>query len=158
MGQGHAEAGKGTRTHRGIQAQCCHAPAWQGLGARPGLPTWATVTALGFGFLLISCAYFCYPRVPMISPEQVATIAHLARLAISEAEQAAFTEDLNRIFALVEQMQAADTHGVVPMAHPLDLAQRLRADEVTEVDRREAFQAIAPATEAGLYLVPRVIE
>ena len=59
---------------------------------------------------------------------------------------------------LVEQMNAVDTTGVIPMAHPLHMAQRLRPDEVSEIDEREHFQSIAPATEKGLYLVPRVIE
>ena len=59
---------------------------------------------------------------------------------------------------LVDQLQAADTEGVAPMAHPLDATQRLRADEVTEPNQRESFQAIAPASEAGLYLVPKVID
>jgi aspartyl-tRNA(Asn)/glutamyl-tRNA(Gln) amidotransferase subunit C len=58
----------------------------------------------------------------------------------------------------VEQLETVDTTSVVPLAHPLDALQRLRADEVTESDQREAFQAVAPQTEAGLYLVPKVIE
>ena len=65
---------------------------------------------------------------------------------------------LNEIFALIEEMQAVDTKGVEPMAHAQDLAQRLRDDRVTEENRRDAFQAVAPETEAGLYLVPKVIE
>jgi aspartyl-tRNA(Asn)/glutamyl-tRNA(Gln) amidotransferase subunit C len=85
-------------------------------------------------------------------------IAHLARLAIADDAAERVTQDLSRILDLVEQMNAVDTQGVAPLAHPLHMAQRLRPDVVTEPDGRAAFQAIAPATEAGLYLVPRVIE
>ena len=88
----------------------------------------------------------------------VEKIAHLARLAIAEAEAEAYAADLSSILALVEQMNATDTEGVTPMAHPLHLAQRLRADKVTETDERDRFQSVAPHTEAGLYLVPKVIE
>jgi len=88
----------------------------------------------------------------------VAKIAHLARLDVADAELAAYAAELSNILALVEQMNAVDTAGVEPMAHPLHMAQRLRVDAVTETDQRAAFQAIAPATEDGLYLVPKVIE
>jgi aspartyl-tRNA(Asn)/glutamyl-tRNA(Gln) amidotransferase subunit C len=88
----------------------------------------------------------------------VEKIAHLARLAISEEECARYAVDLSRILDLVAQMDAVDTAGVAPMAHPLHMAQRLRPDAPTEHDRRERFQSIAPLTEAGLYLVPKVIE
>ena len=88
----------------------------------------------------------------------VAKIAHLARLDVADAELAAYAAELSNILALVEQMNAVDTAGVEPMAHPLHMAQRLRPDTVTETDQRAAFQAIAPATEDGLYLVPKVIE
>jgi len=90
--------------------------------------------------------------------EQVQRIAHLARIEISETEARTTQSHLNGIFQLIEQMQAVDTKGIEPMAHAQDLAQRLRADAVTEVDRRDAYQAVAPETEAGLYLVPKVIE
>jgi len=90
--------------------------------------------------------------------DQVKRIAHLARIAATDAEAAAVQADLNRIFALIEEMNAVDTEGIEPMAHPLDLTVRLREDEVREGDRREAFQAVAPQVEAGLYLVPKVIE
>jgi len=90
--------------------------------------------------------------------EQVLRVAHLARIEVSEAEAASTQERLNGIFTLIEQMQAVDTSGVAPMAHAQDVAQRLRPDAVTESDRRAAYQAIAPETEAGLYLVPKVIE
>jgi aspartyl-tRNA(Asn)/glutamyl-tRNA(Gln) amidotransferase subunit C len=88
----------------------------------------------------------------------VEKIAHLARLAVSEDELDAVTADLSNILHLVAQMETADTTGVEPMAHPLHMVQRLREDAVSETDQRERFQAIAPLTEDGLYLVPRVIE
>ena len=88
----------------------------------------------------------------------VAKIAHLARLAISEEEIADYTADLGNILDLVAQMDRVDTTQVEPMSHPLHMAQRLRPDVPTEPDQRERFQAIAPLTEEGLYLVPRVIE
>jgi aspartyl-tRNA(Asn)/glutamyl-tRNA(Gln) amidotransferase subunit C len=90
--------------------------------------------------------------------EQVRRIADLARIEISDAEAEDALGHLNRIFSLIEEMQAVDTRGVAPMAHAQDLAQRLREDQVTETNRREAYQSIAPETEAGLYLVPKVIE
>ncbi len=85
-------------------------------------------------------------------------IAHLARLAVSDDEAQHLTTDLSRILDLVAVMEKVDTSGVEAMAHPLHMTQRLRADEVTETDQRDQNQKIAPATEAGLYLVPRVIE
>lgn len=88
----------------------------------------------------------------------VEKIAHLARLAIDERDIPDYARDLTNIFNLVEQMSAADTSNISPMAHPLDAHQRLRADVVTESDQRELFQSIAPKTEAGVYLVPQVIE
>ncbi len=93
-----------------------------------------------------------------LSNEQVGHIARLARIALTDAEIESTRAKLNDIFALIEQMQAVDTTGVAPMSHPQELATRLRPDIVTETDRREAFQKIAPQTEAGLYLVPKVIE
>ena len=93
-----------------------------------------------------------------LSNEQVGHIARLARIALSDAEVDATRAKLNGIFDLIEQMQAVNTTGVEPMSHPQELATRLREDVVTETDRREAFQKVAPQTEAGLYLVPKVIE
>lgn len=90
--------------------------------------------------------------------EQVRRVAHLARIEVSDAEAHSTLGHLNGIFALIEEMQAVDTTGIEPMAHAQDLAQRLREDRVTEIDQRAAFQAVAPETEAGLYLVPQVIE
>ena len=88
----------------------------------------------------------------------VEKIAHLARLALDESQIDAYANDLSNILNLVEQLESSDTDQVEPMAHPLHMAQRLREDRVTEPDRREANQAIAPSVEAGLYLVPKVIE
>lgn len=88
----------------------------------------------------------------------VKKVARLARLATTEAEAAAAQTQLQNIFGLIEEMQAVDTAGIQPMSHALDLTQRLRSDVVSEQDQRELFQAIAPQIEAGLYLVPQVIE
>lgn len=88
----------------------------------------------------------------------IAKLATLARIEISDAAADAAAASISDVLALVDQLQAVDTEGVLPMAHPLDAVQRLRADEVSEVNQREAFQAIAPATQDGLYLVPKVIE
>jgi aspartyl-tRNA(Asn)/glutamyl-tRNA(Gln) amidotransferase subunit C len=90
--------------------------------------------------------------------DEVKRIAMLARIAVSDAEAAAARDQLNAIFAMIEKMQAVDVSGVAPMAHAQDVMLRLREDAVTETDRHEAFQGIAPQTEGGLYLVPRVIE
>jgi len=90
--------------------------------------------------------------------EQVKRIAHLARIEVSETEALSTQSRLNGIFELIEQMQAVDTTGVEPMAHAQDVSQRLREDAVSESDRRDAYQAVAPETEAHLYLVPKVIE
>lgn len=89
---------------------------------------------------------------------EVEKIAHLARLGLNDADIPRTTEALNSILALVNQMQAVDTSGIEPLAHPLEASQRLRADVVTERNNRETYQAIAPAVEKGLYLVPKVIE
>lgn len=93
-----------------------------------------------------------------LSLEQVDRIARLAHIALTPAEAEATQAKLNGIFGLIEQMQAVDTTGVAPMSHPQDLLLRLRPDAVTETNRREAYQAVAPEAEAGLYLVPKVIE
>ncbi|MQM31650.1 MAG: Asp-tRNA(Asn)/Glu-tRNA(Gln) amidotransferase GatCAB subunit C [Candidatus Accumulibacter phosphatis] len=93
--------------------------------------------------------------------EQVHRVAHLARIEISDGEAQSTLGQLNEIFSLIEEMQAVDTQGVEPMAHAQDVAQRLRADRVTESGQsaqRNAFQEVAPEIEAGLYLVPKVIE
>ena len=90
--------------------------------------------------------------------DDVKKIAHLARLAIDEADIPGYATNLSNILHLVEQMNAVNTDNVAPMAHPLDAVQRLRPDEVTESDQRAHFQAHAPAVEDGLFLVPKVIE
>ena len=90
---------------------------------------------------------------------QVEGIAHLARLEITEAQMPVYVESLSRIIEFVEQLAAADTAGVEPMAHPLaDQVQRLRTDQAAETDQHEKYQQNAPAVAAGLYLVPKVIE
>lgn len=88
----------------------------------------------------------------------VKKIAHLARLAVSEKDVPEYARNLSSILDLVEQMSAVDTQGVAPMAHPQEVSQRLRPDEVVEQNQREQFQSVAPQVESGLYLVPRVIE
>ena len=88
----------------------------------------------------------------------VEKIAHLARMALDESQIESYAKDLSNILTLVEQLESSNTDQVEPMAHPLHMAQRLREDRVTEVDHREENQAVAPNVEAGLYLVPKVIE
>jgi aspartyl-tRNA(Asn)/glutamyl-tRNA(Gln) amidotransferase subunit C len=88
----------------------------------------------------------------------VEKIAHLARIGLNEADIPSTTATLNNILGLIDQMQAVDTRGIEPLAHPLETSQRLRADQVSETNHRDAYQAIAPAVENGLYLVPQVIE
>lgn len=93
-----------------------------------------------------------------LEPEDVEKIAHLARLRIEAQNIPGYARNLSEILALVDRMNSIDTQGVQPMAHPQDIHQRLRADEITESDQRDRFQKNAPQTEAGLYLVPKVIE
>lgn len=93
-----------------------------------------------------------------LTDDQIRRLARLARIALEPRESGAVAERLNRILELVGQIQAVDTAGIEPMSHALDLVQRLRPDEVSEPDRREAYQSVAPAVEEGLYLVPKVIE
>ncbi|MFA5241402.1 MAG: Asp-tRNA(Asn)/Glu-tRNA(Gln) amidotransferase subunit GatC [Sulfuricella sp.] len=90
--------------------------------------------------------------------DDVKRIAHLARIEVSEGEAQAYLAQLASIFGLVEEMQAVDTRGIEPMAHAQDVVLRLREDVVSEANRRDAYQAVAPQVEAGLYLVPKVIE
>ena len=104
------------------------------------------------------CAAIKSPDPMSLTLEQVKRIAHLARIEISDDEALTTQGHLNGIFQLIEEMQAVDTRGVEPMAHAQDVSQRLRDDAVTEGDRRAAYLAVAPDTEAGLYLVPKVIE
>ncbi|HEX5362859.1 MAG TPA: Asp-tRNA(Asn)/Glu-tRNA(Gln) amidotransferase subunit GatC [Gallionella sp.] len=93
-----------------------------------------------------------------LTTQDVQKVARLARLAMNEGEIEAARTQLSGIFTLIAEMQAVDTSGIAPMSHAQDVAQRLRADNVTEANQREAFQAIAPQVEGGLYLVPKVIE
>lgn len=94
----------------------------------------------------------------VLSDDDVRKVAHLARVAMSDDKLPDLAAAMSQILDLAEQMQAVNTDEIEPMAHPLDLAQRLRDDEVSEPNQREAFQAIAPLTQDGLYLVPKVIE
>lgn len=93
-----------------------------------------------------------------LSPEEVKKIAHLARLTLSDDEIALFGPQLSNILHFIEQMNKADTNDIEPLAHAFDISQRLRTDAVTEENLRDKYQAIAPQVEAGLYLVPKVIE
>lgn len=93
-----------------------------------------------------------------VTPADIEKIAKLARIGIQQDEIAPLNERLNSILHLIDELQNADTTGIEPMANPHDATQRLRSDEVTETNHRENFQAIAPKTEQGLYLVPKVIE
>jgi len=93
-----------------------------------------------------------------LDKDQVQHIAMLARLEVADDEKADTVDKLSRIVDFVDQLSQADTEGVVPMAHPLHATQRLRADVVTESDRRNDYQKNAPAVSEGLYLVPKVIE
>ena len=93
-----------------------------------------------------------------IEQDEIEKLAELARIRIKDDQIGEVTQRITAILAMVDQLQAVDTSAVEPMANPLDASQRLRADEVTEMNRREAFQAIAPVVEDGLYLVPKVIE
>ncbi|MCK5726091.1 MAG: Asp-tRNA(Asn)/Glu-tRNA(Gln) amidotransferase subunit GatC [Thiotrichaceae bacterium] len=93
-----------------------------------------------------------------LSADEVKKIAYLARISIKEENIHAYAENLSGILDLVAQMDAVNTDNVKPMAHPQEMIQRLREDKVTEVNQREQFQRNAPATEVGLYLVPKVIE
>ena len=90
--------------------------------------------------------------------EQVLAIAHLARIEIDERDLQRHATELSGILDLVDQLGAIDVTGVEPLAHPVEMVQRLRVDEVTEPDQRDALLAAAPASERGLFLVPKVIE
>ena len=93
-----------------------------------------------------------------LSTSQIKKIAHLARLAMTDEQATLLKPDLQNTLALIDKMQQTDTQSVVPLAHPLDETQPLRHDQVTETNQREQLQAIAPDIEAGLYMVPQVIE
>jgi aspartyl-tRNA(Asn)/glutamyl-tRNA(Gln) amidotransferase subunit C len=93
-----------------------------------------------------------------LTNDDVRRIAALARIAITAEESGEVLERLNRVLALIEEMRAVDVSGVEAMAHALDLSQRLRADRVSAADQRQLYQSVAPESEDGLYLVPKVIE
>ncbi len=93
-----------------------------------------------------------------LSPQEVQRIAELARIGINDAEARAVQAQLNNIFELIGQMQKVNTDGIEPMTHAQGSALRLREDKVTEENQRQQLQSVAPQAEAGLYLVPRVIE
>jgi len=93
-----------------------------------------------------------------ITRADVEKVAHLARIAVTEENITATTERLGNVLAMVDQLQAVDTTDIAPLAHPLDMVQRLRADVVTETSERELLLQNAPATQDGLFLVPKVIE
>ena len=93
-----------------------------------------------------------------VTEEVVRNIAELVQLKVDDADIQQLAEGMQNILALADQMQAIDTDGIEPVSNPLDASQKLRPDAITEGNQRELFQSIAPATEAGLYLVPRVVE
>jgi len=93
-----------------------------------------------------------------LGPDEVKKIAHLARLGIREEDIPEYARNLSDILSFVEQLGEAETEAVVPMAHPMHAIQRLREDKASETNQREKFQQLAPQTEDGLYLVPKVIE
>lgn len=93
-----------------------------------------------------------------LTPEDVKKIAHLARLNLSEQDIATYTPQLSHILAFIEQMNETDTTSIEPISHSLDVSARMRSDTVTEENLRDKFQNIAPQVQAGLYLVPKVIE
>jgi len=93
-----------------------------------------------------------------LNVEELHKVAHLARLSIHPKDEESYSQALSNILDLVDEMQSINTEGVKPMAHPMDTTQRLREDKVTETNQRDQLQKIAPATENGLYLVPRVVE
>ena len=109
-------------------------------------------TALGKPITMINFVYMALEKTDILK------IAQLARLQLRDDEVQGYTQQLSGILDFVNQMNAVDTEAIAPLAHPLDISARLRDDMVTEQDQRAAFQAIAPAVEAGLYLVTKVID
>lgn len=93
-----------------------------------------------------------------LNVQTISSIAHLARLSLDEKQSAEYAQSLNKILEMMESLKGIDTDGVEPLKSPFDHPQPLRADVVSEVNHRENYQAVAPATQDGLYLVPRVIE
>lgn len=93
-----------------------------------------------------------------LTTEEVKKIAYLARLGIDNKDIATYAQDLSRILDLMTQMSETNTDKVLPMAHPMEQKQRLRADAVLESNQRQHFQSIAPQVDSGLYLVPKVLD
>ncbi len=93
-----------------------------------------------------------------LDKSEIEKIAHLARLHVSESEAEEVTTRITDILALIDQMQTVDAESVEAMAHPLEVVQRLRADDITEQDQRDELQKLAPSSENGMYLVPRVLD
>ena len=93
-----------------------------------------------------------------LNAQTVSAIANLARLSLNDTQSAEYAQSLNKILGMMDTLKAIDTEGVEPLKSPFDHPQPLRQDVVTETNHREEYQSVAPATEAGLYLVPRVIE
>ncbi len=97
-------------------------------------------------------------RIMSLDQQDIEDIAVLARLQLDHSEIPEITQRITAILSMVDQMQSVNTENVEPMANPMDATQRLRADQITEDNQREQFQAIAPSAEKGLYLVPKVID
>lgn len=93
-----------------------------------------------------------------ITQSDVEKIAHLARLELSASETEAVASSVSDILELVDKMQAINTDGITPLSHPFEAVQKLREDEVSETNRRDELQTLAPSSQDGLYLVPRVID
>jgi aspartyl-tRNA(Asn)/glutamyl-tRNA(Gln) amidotransferase subunit C len=93
-----------------------------------------------------------------LTPAEIQKIAHLARLSLSEKDMTLYADQLSNILDFIAHMDQTDTTHIEPLAHPLDISQRLRQDAVTEPNLRDKYQRLAPQVEAGLYLVPKVIE
>ena len=93
-----------------------------------------------------------------LNAETVSAIAHLARLSLDDTQSAEYAQSLNKILGMMETLKGINTDGVEPLKSPFDNPQPLREDVVSETNHREQYQAVAPAVEEGLYLVPRVIE
>lgn len=97
-------------------------------------------------------------QIMAVTLTDINKIAHLARLGLSDEEKSRYTDSLNNILGLIDDLQAVNTQGIEPLAHAVDVIQPLRPDVVTETNQRDMYQRIAPAVQEGLYLVPKVIE
>lgn len=93
-----------------------------------------------------------------LDSDAVRRLAHLARIAVDDETARSLGSDLDQILSMVDQLREADIRGVEPMAHPLAVSQRLRADKVSESPEPERYQKNAPSTTDGVYLVPKVID